>query len=149
MEMRGTDDATAAIVGSVRSEHDKFSVLLVEDQDCEAELIALAYRTGGYDVDLRHFSMGRDCIEHLRTTESLPALILVDLNLPDISGIDIVRFIRAEPRLRGIPIAMLTGSEADRDLHDAFAAGVNSYIVKSPDIDELFAQVHVLTDRFI
>lgn len=125
---------------------DIVTIVMAEDDAGDAGLVAMAYRS--MDVQLIHASTGRDCIAALEAAEPPPAMVLLDFNLPDMRGIDILRFIRGHARLQDTPVVMLSGSDADKDLREAFTDGANAYIVKSSDIDDLFGQLRAATDRF-
>jgi CheY-like chemotaxis protein len=70
-----------------------------------------------------------------------PKLVLLDLKLPRLSGIDVLRRIKQDPERKSIPIVMLTSSNEDRDIIESYALGVNSYLVKPVDFAKLGEQV--------
>ena len=65
----------------------------------------------------------------------LPEVILLDLNLPGMRGIELVRWIRQDPRLTGVHVVVLSGSDASRDITEAYTAGADSYLIKPADLD--------------
>lgn len=134
--------------GSVIAEprRDGLTIVLAEDDIGDAGLVAMAYRS--MDVRLIQATTGRECLAALEAADPPPAMVLLDLNLPDMRGVDILRFIRGHARLKETPVVMLSGSDADSDLREAFTVGASAYIVKSPDIDDLFGQLRAATDRF-
>jgi two-component system, response regulator len=110
----------------------KIKILLVEDN---IEDVAIARRV------LKHNNLGDDLIvaaggmEALAALQelagaNLPQLILLDLNLPDISGIDLLRLIKEDKRLSAIPVVILTGSNEDQDIQKSYDLGAGSYLVK-------------------
>ncbi len=70
-----------------------------------------------------------------------PALVLLDINMPRMSGIDLLRAIRGEPDLRAIPVVMMTSSNDDRDVLAAFQGGANSYVLKPVTFDGLIRAI--------
>src|SRR5204862_6761791 len=73
--------------------------------------------------------------------EEQPRVILLDVKLPRLSGIEVLQRLKADPRTRGIPIVMLTSSSQDADLQLCYAQGANSYIVKPVDMDQFIETV--------
>jgi len=71
-----------------------------------------------------------------RAADNLPKVILLDLKLPKLSGLEVLQRTRADPRTRTIPTVVLTSSAEDRDIAEAYRLGVNSYIVKPVDFDQ-------------
>jgi len=80
---------------------------------------------------------GRDVADH-------PQVVLLDLNLPKIGGLEVLRRIRAEERLRSLPVVILTSSKEDQDLCAGYASGANSYVVKPVDFGEFSEAVRQL-----
>ena len=95
-----------------------------------------------------HFvNNGEQLLDYLRRADaSLPALILLDLNMPRIDGREALREIKADPHLRHIPIVALTTSRAEEDIQRAYDLGVNSYIIKPAGYPELVAMLQMLSD---
>jgi DNA-binding response OmpR family regulator len=124
-------------------------VVLIEAQDSEARLVALAYKVVGFDVDVHHFRGARDAMEYLSGAAEGPHLLMVGLNLPDTSGLDIVHFVRNHHRLHDLPVVMLTGSSAESHLTAALEAGASWFVTKTADLDLLYAQIHTLADQFL
>jgi CheY-like chemotaxis protein len=79
-----------------------------------------------------------------RDTRALPQVVLLDLNLPKLSGIDVLRAIRADERTRVLPVVILTSSKEDNDLVSGYAYGANSYIVKPVDFNQFAEAVRQL-----
>ncbi len=77
----------------------------------------------------------------------LPELILLDINLPDISGIDLLTLIKKEQRLKDIPVVILTGSNEDQDIQKCYDLGASSYLVKPISNDALMLVVEKLFDQ--
>jgi two-component system, response regulator len=117
---------------------DPVRILLVEDNDCDLELALRALATQNL---CHNISVARDGAEALdfvfcrgkhasRLGADLPDLILLDLNLPLIGGMEVLREIRAHPRTRCVPVVVLTTSDDERDVVESYMMGVNSYVRK-------------------
>lgn len=108
-------------------------ILLVEDNPMDLDLTLRAFSKKRLS---NHVQVARDGEEALafigrwEAGEPEPAVILLDINLPKISGLDVLRQLKAHPRFRRIPVVVLTSSREDRDLKTAYELGVNSYIEK-------------------
>ncbi len=117
---------------------DERRILLVEDNEAHAELIEWALNEAGVDIGLDWVCDGERALEYLLGGEARAVgatrprlcLILLDLRLPKIDGLDVLRQVKAQPHLSSVPVVVLTSSEHDRDLHEAYQAHANSYLVK-------------------
>lgn len=120
-------------------------VLLVEDNADDQELARIAFAESGDDIELH---VVRDGVEALAFLEDcrrqVPNLVLLDLNLPRLDGIGVLRHLRAMPTLAQVPVVMLSTSDHPDDLRRAYAAGVNSYIVKPVDFTSFLEVVRDL-----
>ena len=81
--------------------------------------------------------------------QARPALVLIDLNLPGFDGLEVVRQIKASPRLKDIPVVVLTSSEAKEDLARAYALHANSYLVKPMELEEWSALLDELAKYWL
>jgi CheY-like chemotaxis protein len=125
-------------------------VLLVEDSAADAQLVRLAIEEFDIEAELMHFKDGEGLLAYLSTlspeaAERQPKLILLDINLPRISGIELLKKLRDEPLSQFIPVVILSSSSNHRDLERAFLAGANSYVLKEPDFLLFGEQVKLLT----
>lgn len=119
-------------------------VLLVEDNDDDAELTLLAFEKAKISNPLIRARDGVQALDYLfargqhatRNVEDLPAVVLLDLNLPRMGGLQVLKEIRAHPATKNLPVAILTSSDEDSDRLDAFASNVNSYVRKPVDYDQ-------------
>jgi CheY-like chemotaxis protein len=108
-------------------------ILLVEDNPMDLDLTLRAFNKKRLT---NHVQVARDGEEALafiprwEAGESVPAVILLDINLPKVSGLEVLRQLKAHERFRRIPVVILTSSREDRDLKTAYDIGVNSYIEK-------------------
>ncbi|RCS58205.1 response regulator [Parvibium lacunae] len=121
-------------------------ILLVEDNPSDAELTLLALRRAAQDLSIVHVEDGvaaKTYLEHaiikLRQGEmqALPKLMLLDLKLPKLDGLELLRLIKANPDLAYVPVIIFTSSQEERDLVLAYQLGANSYTVKPVNFDDL------------
>jgi two-component system response regulator len=118
-------------------------ILLIEDNDDDAELTAMAFRAAKISNPLVRIEDGADALDYLfgrgkystRDTTEMPAVILLDLNLPRLSGVEVLTALRANERTQHLPVVILTSSTEDRDRLAAYAQHANSYVQKPVDYD--------------
>lgn len=116
-------------------------ILLVEDNSSDEELALRALKKNNIANEVVVARDGAEALDYLfasgahagRDRTQLPQVVLLDLNLPKIGGLEVLRRIRANPLTKSLPVVVLTSSKEDRDLAGCYAAGVNSYIVKPVD----------------
>ena len=122
-------------------------ILLVEDNADDEQLTLRAMRLSEVPNIIRVARDGVEAIEALMgdpRTQPLPDLILLDLKLPKLSGLDVLARIRADSTTRTLPVVVLTSSDEDRDIVESYNLGANSYIRKPVDFDEFIEAVHQL-----
>ncbi|MER7275212.1 response regulator [Dactylosporangium sp. NPDC000244] len=118
-------------------------VLLVEDNPDDLELALLALDRGSFTTAVDVARDGAEALDYLFTRRpEPPQVVLLDIKLPLVDGIDVLRQIKAEPRTRHIPVVMLTSSAQDRDLRACYELGANSYIVKPVDMEQFMAAMN-------
>jgi len=113
-------------------------ILLVEDNADDAMLIERAIRKANLTTPVHRVEDGEAACNYLmgagpyaeRAQHPLPTLVLLDLKLPKRSGLEVLRWVRSTPALAKLVIVMLTSSKEHRDIEEAYALGVNSYLVK-------------------
>jgi two-component system response regulator len=118
-------------------------VLLVEDNPFDRELTLRAFRRNPAVQSVSVAVDGAEALAQLFSADAhdrhdpalLPAVIFLDLKLPKIGGIDVLRAIRSDARTRHIPVVILTSSEEERDLQATYQSGANSYVVKPIEAD--------------
>lgn len=126
------------------------TILLVEDSEDDVELTRRALKKNRLTNPLVVAWNGQEALDYLlgdgdgRGAEDLPAIVLLDLQLPKVSGLDVLRKLRAAKRTRLLPIVILTSSKEERDLVDGYASGANSYIRKPVDFDQFIEAVRQL-----
>jgi two-component system, chemotaxis family, response regulator Rcp1 len=118
------------------------SILLVEDNPGDAELFRLAMAETRPDCELLVASDGERALA-LLSAGRLPDLMVLDLNLPRLSGHEVLADLRAtrEPRLRRLPVVVLTTSAAPADVQRSYDLFASSHLVKPQDVDRLFALI--------
>lgn len=120
------------------------SILLVEDNPDDVTLTLHAFAANRIANPVVRVRDGVEALDYLyatgafadRDAESLPAVVLLDLKLPRIDGLEVLRRIRAHPRTRLLPVVILTSSNEDQDRLEGYALGANSYVRKPVDFDE-------------
>jgi len=118
-------------------------VLLVEDNASDAELTLRALKKHHLANRVLHVKDGAEALDFLfaggafggRKVEHVPRVIMLDLKLPKVDGLEVLRRIKADERTQAIPVVVLTSSREDRDLEECYALGVNSYIVKPVEFE--------------
>jgi len=128
------------------------SILLVEDNPDDEALTLRALKKNNIANDVVVLHDGAEALDYLfgrgeyvdRDVEDHPQVVLLDLNLPKVGGLEVLRSIRAEERLRSLPVVILTSSKEDRDLCAGYASGANSYVVKPVDFSEFSDAVRQL-----
>jgi len=129
-------------------------VLYAEDEDNDVFLMERAFAKAQVANPLQTVIDGADAIRYLqgagkfadRTQFPMPCLLLLDLNLPRRSGLEVLKWVREQPSLRSLPVVILTSSNQDRDIGSAYALGANGYLVKPPSSEKLIDMVTTLRD---
>jgi CheY-like chemotaxis protein len=119
-------------------------ILLVEDNPTDLELALRVFRKHDLANRIEVARDGAEALDFLfgegahagRGGLQIPKVILLDLKLPKIGGLEVLRRIKGDPRTRTIPIVVLTSSQEEKDLVESYELGVNSYIVKPVDFDQ-------------
>lgn len=118
-------------------------ILLVEDSPRDAEVTIRALRKHNLSNHLVHVTDGQEALDWLfgtgkyegRDTNHHPKVILLDLKLPKVDGIEVLRAIRADPRTHRLPVVIMTSSREQQDVIRSYDLGVNSYVVKPVDFE--------------
>lgn len=117
-------------------------ILLVEDNPNDAELAIRALKKNNLANNLVHLEDGQEALDYLFNEENeLPKLILMDVKMPRVDGIEVLRKLKSDEKRKIIPVVMLTSSKEDKDIIDAYNLGVNAYIVKPVDFDQFVKAV--------
>ncbi len=119
-------------------------ILLVEDNPADAELTLHALRETKLANNIHVVEDGEEALDFLfcrgtysnRSPDQRPRFVLLDLKLPKVDGLEVLRAIKNDPRTKAIPVVILTSSKEERDLVDGYSLGVNSYIQKPVDFSQ-------------
>ena len=119
-------------------------ILLVEDNASDAEMTILALKTNNLANNLQHVKDGAEALDFIfaegkyadRVVADKLKLILLDLKMPKVNGIEVLEKIRADERTKTIPVVILTSSKEDPDIKKCYKLGVNSYVVKPVEFEQ-------------
>ena len=122
----------------------KIEILLVEDNPDDVELTVHALRREQLANDITVARDGEEALDFVfcrgphanRSFQSPPRLILLDLKLPKVEGLDVLRAIKGDPRTQAIPVVVMTSSREERDLVESYKLGVNAYVQKPVDFEQ-------------
>src|SRR5689334_4582665 len=108
-------------------------ILLVEDNPDDEELALLAFERSRIANELIVARDGEEALSVLRSLDPLPQVVLLDLKLPKVDGLEVLRQLRADPRTRRLPVVVMTSSREEEDLLRSYDLGANSYVRKPVD----------------
>lgn len=127
---------------------DEVEILLVEDNPRDAELTQRALKQHRLANRLVHVKDGQEALDWIfrgqageKDAAHQPKVVLLDLKLPKVDGLEVLRRIRSDPRTKLIPVVVLTSSRQESDVIKSYRLGVNSYIVKPVDFDNFAAAI--------
>ncbi len=118
-------------------------ILLVEDNPDDAELTIRALRKNNLANNLLHLHDGEEALQFLfsENSNSIPKLILLDLKMPKVDGIEVLKILKNDDKKKIIPVVVLTSSKEEQDVIKSYQLGVNSYIVKPVEFDKFMNAV--------
>lgn len=126
-------------------------ILFAEDNPCDVELTLAVFQEHKLANQIVVVSDGAEALDYLYARGRFqdrppgdPALVLLDLKMPKVDGLEVLRVAKADARLRTIPFVMLTSSREERDLAESYELGVNSYIIKPVAFQDFVEAVRVL-----
>lgn len=116
----------------------KNDILLVEDDLDDAELTILGLKKNNLINELLHFKRGQEVLDYVfatgiysgRNINHVPKMIILDIKMPQVGGLEVLDRIKSDKRTRIIPVVLLTSSQEDKDIAEGYRLGANSYIVK-------------------
>jgi two-component system response regulator len=134
------------------NETNAVEILLVEDNPQDLELTLRALRKGNLTNRIQVARDGAEALEFIfcegphagRKVENGPKVILLDLKLPKVDGLEVLRRIKSDPRTKSIPVVVLTSSKEQSDVVESYRLGVNSYIVKPVNFERFITAVQEL-----
>ena len=127
-------------------------ILLVEDSPADAKLTIRALKKGGLTNKVHHVKDGSEALDFIyykgtytsRDIQERPKLILLDLKMPKVDGIQVLEKLKSDPDTKSIPVVILTSSNEDPDIKKCYALGANSYILKPVESDNFFRAIKEL-----
>jgi CheY-like chemotaxis protein len=149
MERAFTSACPVLILKQKIMNYDDVEILFAEDSMDDAILTIRALAKSGFTNKLLHVKDGAEALDFfygtgvyaLRNRQENPKLILLDLKMPKMSGMQVLEKIKADPDLKSIPVVILTSSKEDPDIEKCYALGANSYIVKPVDSNNFFQAI--------
>lgn len=120
------------------------TILLVEDNPDDERLTIRALRRGNLVNEILIARNGEEALSLLFNLEQLPCVVLLDLKLPKVDGLEVLRRIRANEQTRLLPVVVLTSSSEDRDIVESYNLGANSYVQKPVDFSQFTDSVRQL-----
>jgi two-component system response regulator len=124
------------------------TILLVEDNPDDVELTKLALKNEAIDCNLVVMSDGVEVIDYFSTTGEqpydIPDLILLDLKMPKMGGLETLKHLRRHDKTKFIPVAILTSSDEETDIIESYNLGANSYVRKPTDFNEFRETIRIL-----
>ena len=133
-------------------DYTNIEILFVEDSEDDAMLTMRALKKSGLDNKLHHVKDGAEALDFMycrggyafRNFQEHPRLILLDLKMPKVSGMEVLEKIKSDLNIKSIPVVILTSSQEDSDIKKCYNLGANSYIVKPVDSDKFFQSIKEL-----
>ncbi len=130
------------------------TILLVDDSENDLYLMRAAFKKAEFNCPLQEAHDGEEAIAYLdgegqyrdRAKFPLPAVILLDLNMPMKNGFDVLDWMRVQPRFKRLSVIVLSASERPQDVEQAFDLGAHSYLVKPRTLEDLTAMIRCLRD---
>ena len=123
-------------------------ILLVEDDARDLELTLIALERSQLANDVVIVRDGAQALDYLKRegdyagrSEGNPAVVLLDLKLPKVNGLEVLKIVRATPALRSVPVVMLTSSHEESDVLTSYELGVNAYVVKPVDFKQFVSAI--------
>ena len=127
-----------------------YEIVLVEDSDEDAELTLRALKRQNFANTVHRLIDGAAAVDYFfgqdenGNANALPRVVLLDLKLPKVSGLEVLKRLKADERTHSVPVVVLTSSKEDRDLAEAYRLGANSYIVKPVEFDKFAQSIETL-----
>jgi len=129
-----------------------FAILLVDDSQVDVDLTILALSRINFNKPIQIARDGAETLEIIEQWNAgnpIPRLILLDIKLPKVSGLEVLKVLKSSSKTRHIPVVMLTSSNNDADIRTAYELGANSYITKPVDFDKFIVLTTAICDYWI
>jgi CheY-like chemotaxis protein len=124
-------------------------ILIVDDDPNDTEMTRIVLSRAGFEVMIEAVTHGEAALTLLRKKNDLPSLIFLDLKMSGLSGIETLRLIRADERLKNITVVILTNSLLEADRKESYAAGADDFLQKAFDIDLFATDVKSALERWL
>ncbi|MBI3849005.1 MAG: response regulator [Verrucomicrobia bacterium] len=132
-------------------------ILLVEDDENDVTFMKMAFKKAGVDLPMHVATHGQEALDYFqgrgrfakREDFPLPCLVLLDLKLPFVMGLGLLRWIREQPELESTVVIILSASSDDQDVQTAYELGANAYLVKPADLEKLYLMAHAIKDFWL
>lgn len=123
---------------------DTIEILLIEDNPADVQLVTMALEESKIVNKIIHLKDGADAMDYIfhegqyvnLPADDQPKVIMLDLNMPKVSGIEVLKRLKSEEKTRDIPVVVFTSSDDDPNLSQCYRLGVNNYVVKPLDFDQ-------------
>jgi CheY-like chemotaxis protein len=125
------------------------TILIIDDNIDDIELTEIAVNAARPDAKIKKTQSGESALELLRKERDLPSLILLDLKMCGMSGIELLKEIRSDSGLKNIPVVIVTSSSLQSDENDSYAAGADGYLHKALELQQFKDDVKSLLDRWV
>lgn len=127
-------------------------ILLVEDGPDDVAFFVRTFKKAGLAAQLHVVADGKEALDFVfcveaysgRNPANRPKVVFLDLKLPKVDGLEVIRRLKSDPRTRAIPIVALSSSQEERDLVESYELGVNSYVVKPMDFDQFEESIRLM-----
>lgn len=134
--------------------HERQTILLVDDSENDIALMRLAFKKAGFIIPLQEVHNGEEAIAYLkgekpyedRNEFPLPAVMLLDINMPMKNGFEVLAWVRTQPALKRLSIIILSASMRTEDIERAYDLGANSFLVKPGTMEDLTSMMRCLRD---
>lgn len=126
-----------------------YMIFIVDDNLDDIELTTIALASSGPGIHVKSARDGMTALRMLRSDEEAPNLILIDIKMPGMSGLDTLREIRADGRLKKIPVVMVTSSSLDSDREKSLKAGASGFLYKSLSFSKFSSDLSTILDKWL
>lgn len=134
----------------MRSEHEPIEILLVEDNPGDVGLVLEGFKDSGVAHRISVVDDGEEALIYLRTEQHpCPDFVMLDLNLPKKDGREVLSEMKADPKLRHLPVIIFSSSEAEQDLLHAYQLQASCFVTKAVDLEEFLAAVKSIADFWL
>ena len=127
----------------------KRMILIIDDSPTDIELTIMALEATGQEISVHTATDGKSALAMLSSGHELPAFILLDMKMPGMSGVEVIRKIRAGDRLRDIPVVVVTSTSLESDRAEAIASGASDYMQKPLALAQFSKALEAILHRLL